>query len=114
MELIVYVGIYTTTATFVYGQADLNAYGILLKTIVFPVAALALMGYAARIKFWLPAEPAKLQLMQRRQEFVVDKYVKGFEDDDEDLVAPQYEPTALDDSVVRPTPLTARHAGLFC
>eukprot|EP01034_Spumella_vulgaris_P022487 gene22487-28615_t len=85
LTLIIYVGVYMSVALFVFSLNDMTQYSTDVQLIVFFAASVGLILYVYLMQTLLPEETDFIKDIDGRQQFVVDKYVKGFEDDDESI-----------------------------
>lgn len=80
MELMVYVGIYMNAALVTMSFPDVQTYSLAYRTIVFLAVSQLLVVYVMFIQYWIPSEPDYVRTIAARNEFIVNKFVRGFED----------------------------------
>lgn len=83
MELMIYAGIYMNTAMILLAYPDMADYNLYVKLILFLAVCQVLVLYVLFVQYLIPAEPDYINEVSKRHEFVIDKYVKGFEDKNE-------------------------------
>lgn len=82
---ITYFGIYLSVAIFTLSMDDIAEYSYLDRTIVFLLFSQGMVMYVLKLKTWLPVESDEVDEILSRQEYIINKFVKGYSDDDEDL-----------------------------
>lgn len=88
MPGIIYVGIYMNTALFTHSYPDFIEFSASTKLIILFAATQSIFLLVLWLQSLLPSVPEYIQTIIKRHEYVCDKYVKGFQDLDEDTVKP--------------------------
>lgn len=81
MKYVIFAGIYCNTAIMSFSYPDLNTFTYSMKFIVFLAFSQFLVLYILILSSLIPEDPDELSDIAKRQQFIVDKYVKGFQDD---------------------------------
>lgn len=80
MEYMVYVGVYMNAALVTLSFPDMSDYALLTRIIVFLAVSQLLVLYVMYIQYLIPSEPELVRSIAARNDFVVQKFVKGFDD----------------------------------
>jgi hypothetical protein len=80
MEIMVYVGVYMNSALITLSFPNASNYSFLKRIIVFLAVSQLLVLYVMLIQYLIPSEPEVVRTVAARNEFIVNKFVKGFAD----------------------------------
>jgi hypothetical protein len=83
MEFSIFAGIYMNVALICFAFPGTDPYSFDMKVILYLAVCQGLVLYVLFIQYLIPEEPEYIQDIVARHEFVIDKYVKGYEDKNE-------------------------------